>query len=535
LPQPAGSSEKTTATLAKSAGSVSVAVFLSRILGLVREQVLAGLFGAGTAMDAFVVAFRIPNLLRDLFAEGALSSAFVTVFSEYDQQKGKKEAWRLANNVFTALTIIISIIIILGIAFSEDLVRLMAPDYALVPGKLELTTRLTSIMFPFLLLVSQAALLMGILNARGHFFIPALASSCFNFSSIIIGGGLALLFPKWQIEAIYGMAIGTLLGGFAQLLIQLPSAKKEGLIFRPRLDLACPGLRKIGRLIVPAIVGLSATQINIFVNTNFASQCSEGSVAWLNYAFRLIMFPIGLFGVALAVATLPVAAKQAAQKELKQLGDTIVSSLTLAFALTLPAAVGLWILAEPIIKVIFEHGRFTGFDTLMTAQALKFYAIGLMAYSAVKIIVPIYYALNDTRWPVIGSFATVAINIVFILITLDLLQHKAIALATSISMMFNFAMLAAILYKKIGGFKIQKLLISLLKAGIASTVMAAGLMFTLIKASKYELLDSTWSIVAFLAIMIPVGALIYGISIYMLKVPELNLLLNQLIHKIKSG
>jgi len=535
LHRPAGSTEKTTSTLAKSAGSVSVAVFLSRILGLVREQVLAGLFGAGTAMDAFVVAFRIPNLLRDLFAEGALSSAFVTVFSEYEQKRGEKEAWLLANNVFTALTIIISIIVVAGITFSEDLVRLMAPDYGLVPGKVELTMRLTSIMFPFLLLVSQAALLMGILNAKGRFFIPSLASSCFNFSSIVVGGGLALLFPKWRVEAIYGMAIGTLLGGLAQLLIQLPSAKKEGFAFRLRLDLACPGLHKIARLIVPAIVGLSATQINIFVNTNFASQCAEGSVAWLNYAFRLIMFPIGLFGVALAIATLPVAAKQAAQKELSKLGDTVVSSLTLAFALTLPAAVGLWILAEPIIKVIFEHGRFSGFDTLMTAQALRFYALGLMAYSAVKIIVPIYYALNDTRWPVIGSFATVGINVIFILLTLDSLQHKAIALATSLSMMFNFVMLSTILYKKLGGFQVRKLMTSLLKAGAASAVMAAGLLITLYKVNRYTTLDSTWSIMAFLSITIPAGALLYILSIYVLKVPELNLLFSQLKNKIKPS
>ncbi len=529
------STEKTTTTLAKSAGSVSIAVFLSRILGLVREQVLAGLFGAGTAMDAFVVAFRIPNLLRDLFAEGALSSAFVTVFTEYDKNKGSKEAWLLANNVFTILTIVISLIVIGGITYSEELVRLMAPDYALVPGKLELTIRLTSIMFPFLLLVSQAAFLMGVLNAKGRFFIPSLASSCFNLSSIIVGGGLALLLPKWHVEAIYGMAVGTLLGGSAQFLIQMPLAVKAGFRFRPRLNPSCPGLRKIGRLIVPAIIGLSATQINIFINTNFASQCAEGSVAWLNYAFRLIMFPIGLFGVALSIATLPLAAKQAATKDLEQLGDTVVSSLTLVFALCVPAAVGLWILAEPIIRLIFEHGRFTHFDTLMTSQALRFYAIGLMAYSAVKIIVPVYYALNDTRWPVIGSFSTVGINVVFILLTLDLFQHRAIALATSISVIFNFVMLSAILYKKIGGFQVQKLLLSLGKVSIASAIMAGGLILSIFKAEKYVSLDSTGNIVAFLLITIPASVLLYGMSIYVLKVPELNLLFDQIKNKIKAS
>jgi len=532
LQHQAKSNESTTTTLAKSAGSVSIAVFLSRILGLVREQVLANLFGAGTAMDAFVVAFRIPNLLRDLFAEGALSSAFVTVFTEYHKKKGSKQAWLLANNVFTVLTILISLIVIIGIIFSDDLVKLMAPEYGLIPGKLELTTRLTIIMFPFLLLVSQAAFLMGILNVKGRFFIPAFASSCFNLASIVIGGGLALLLPKWSIEAIYGMAIGTLLGGAAQLFIQLPSAIKVGFHYRPRIDLSCPGLRKIGRLIIPAIIGLSATQINIFLNTNFASQCGEGSVAWLNYAFRLIMFPIGVFGVALSIATMPVAAKQATSKDLTDLSNTVLSSLTLVFALSIPAAVGLWILAEPIIKLIFEHGRFTNFDTIMTAQALRFYAIGLMAYSAVKVIVPVYYALDDTKWPVIGSFSAVAVNVIIILFTLDYLQHRSIALGTSISMIFNFFMLFFILYKKIDTFHLQRLIQSVIKIAIGSTIMAYLLYLALSKANQYALLTSTWNTVLFLTITIPTGAALFGISIYLLKVPEVTLLFDKLKQRI---
>lgn len=422
-------------------------------------------------MDAFVVAFRIPNLLRDLFAEGALSAAFVTVFSEYDQRRTPRETWRLVNNVLTALTVILSVLTLLGIFFSEELVRLLAPDFAAVPGKIALTQRLTVIMFPFLLLISVAALVMGILNTRGHFFVPALASSCFNLGSILGGVGLALLVPRWGHPAIVGMAIGTLIGGGAQLAIQLPLLRKEGFWPRPFLALSDLGLRCIGRLVIPAIVGLSATQINIFVNTNFASRCAEGSVAWLNYAFRLIQFPIGLFGVALSVATLPVVARQAARKEIQLLGGTLVSSLTLAFALTIPAAVGLWILADPIVRLIFEHGRFTAADTLMTAQAVRFYAMGLLAYAAVKIIVPVFYALDDTRWPVLGSFFAVGINVGIVLSTLGPLQHRAIALATSVSMIVNFLLLAMVLYRKIGGYPVGSLIGSILKIVVASGLM----------------------------------------------------------------
>jgi putative peptidoglycan lipid II flippase len=510
-------SSSSASRIAGSAKSVSAAVFLSRLLGLVREQVMAILFGAGTSMDAFVVAFRIPNLLRDLFAEGALSSAFVTVFTEYQEKKDPEETRRLVNNVLTAITIIISIICLAGILFSRDLVLLMAPEFSLVPGKIELSTDLTRIMFPFLLLISLSALIMGLLNTRGYFFIPAFASSCFNMGSIIVGGGLALAIPAMGYPAIYGMAAGTLAGGGLQLLIQLPCFRKEGFRIRPYLDLRDPGLRKMGRLIIPAIIGLSATQINIFVNTNFASRCAEGSVAWLNYAFRLMQFPIGLFGVALSVATLPMVARQAARGATKELGDTLVSSLILAFALTLPAAAGLWLLAEPIIGLIFQHGHFTGFDTIMTAQALKFYSIGLMAYSAVKIIVPVYYALDDTKWPVIGSFLTVGANIVIILLTLERFQHRAIALSTSVTIIFNFLFLAVILYKKTGGYPVRRLVTALIKIVAASAGMAAAVYFT---ASFFDMGKDTAGLAAQVSLGITVGVFVYIAGILVMDLQE---------------
>ncbi len=521
--------------IARSAGYVSVAVFCSRILGLIREQVLAGLFGAGFSMDAFVVAFRIPNLLRDLFAEGALSSAFVTVFSEYEQKGNREKTLALVNNVLSVLTVIVSTVVLLGMIFSRELVTLLAPDFALIPGKIQLTQQLTLVMFPFLLLVSLSALFMGILNTKGYFFIPSMASSCFNLSSILIGGGLALALPRWGLLPIYGMAIGTLLGGLSQLGIQWPLIKRIGFKIRPRISLDDPGLRKIGRLIIPAVIGLSATQINIFINTNFASRCAEGSVAWLNYAFRLMQFPLGLFGVALSIATLPVVAKQAAQKELGELGKTLVSSLSLAFALTLPASVGLWVLAEPIVRLIFEHGRFSSYDTFMTAMAVKLYAIGLMAYSGVKIIVPVYYALDDTRWPVIASFVAVAANVIIILLTLDALQHRAIALSTSMTMIMNMILLALVLYRKIGGYPIAALIGSVLKIGICSVAMGMVARHLWYFVLQHDLSQGLFALCLSLFTVIVLCALFYILLLTLAGIPEVKEVSRAIRKKLKIG
>ena len=495
--------------LARSAGSVSIAVFCSRILGLVREQVLAGLFGAGNAMDAFVVAFRIPNLLRDLFAEGALSSAFVTVFSEYEKTRSRRETLELASNVLSVLTVMVSLVVLSGMFFSRELVSLMAPDFSLVPGKIRLTQELTLIMFPFLALVSISALFMGILNTKGYFFVPSMASSCFNLSCIVVGGGLALVLPRWGGIPIYGMAVGTLLGGLSQLGIQLPLLKKVGMKLRPRMRLSDPGLRKVGRLIVPAVIGLSATQINIFVNTNFASRCAEGSVAWLNYAFRLMQFPLGLFGVAISIATLPVVAKQAASRDLDALSRTFVSSLTLAFSLTLPASVGLWVLAEPIVRLIFQHGRFSPLDTLMTAQAVRFYAVGLMAYSAVKITVPVFYALDDTKWPVLASFSAVIANILIITATLERFQHRAIALSTSVTMILNLLLLATVLYRKIGGYPARRLFAALFKISACSLAMGWVARFSWKGIVQHHLASGTLALGTWLLSVIVLCAAVY--------------------------
>ncbi len=528
--QPSGS----TGRIARSAGAVSIAVMCSRVLGLIREQVFAGLFGAGYAYDAFVVAFRIPNLLRDLFAEGALSAAFVTVFSEYSTNRGAEATWRLAGNVLVFFALLISVLTLVGLYWTEPIVSLLAPDFDLVPGKTELTVKLTRIMFPFLLFVSLAAVVMGMLNTKGKFFIPAMSSTFFNLGSIVGGLSLAWLFPRFDQPAIAGMAWGTLIGGALQLLMQLPTLRKVGFRFRFSCNPTDPGLRRILLLMLPATIGLSATQINIFVNTNFAASCVEGSVSWLNYAFRLVQLPIGVFGVALSIAIMPVLAKQAAEKDMASLKQTFTSSLVLVFTLAVPATAGLMLLSVPIIRLIFEHGAFNAADTLQTADALTFYAVGLFAYSAIKVMVPVFYAIGNTMYPVIGSFFGVAVNILTITLVIDSLQHRGIALSTSCAMILNFLFLSVILYRKLSGYPLGYLLKGLAKI-IAATALMSGGIWCLQRALLTWLDGPMLAQIAALMVLIGAGVGIYVVGLQLLRLPEFTLLTGKLVQRFRRS
>jgi putative peptidoglycan lipid II flippase len=522
-----------TGKIARSAGAVSGAVMCSRVLGLIREQIFAGMFGAGYAYDAFIVAFRIPNLLRDLFGEGALSAAFITVFSDSEANKGKEATWKLANNVLIFFALLLSLLTLIGIYLSGPIVNLLAPDFQLIAGKTDLTVHLTRIMFPFLIFVALAAVVMGILNTKGRFFVPAMSSSFFNLGSIIGGVSLALLFQKIGRPAIAGMAWGTLIGGILQLVAQLPTLKNVGFTFKPTLNLNAPGLKRILLLMLPATIGLSATQINIFVNTNFAASCTEGSVSWLNYAFRLVQLPIGLFGVAFSIAVMPLLGKQAAQQDMQGLKQTFNSSLIMVLSLTIPATFGLVLLAEPIIRLIFEHGAFTQFDTARTAEALTFYAYGLFAYSAVKVMVPVFYALGNTRFPVIGSFIAVTANIIIISLTIDSFQHKAIALSTSCTMTLNFLFLGVILYWKLRGFSIAALLKGTGKIIIASGTMSLGVWGVKILLNSWLTSAVVFQLAA-VFLIITSGGILYYITLYALKLPELTLIADKLLQRLRK-
>jgi putative peptidoglycan lipid II flippase len=480
------SSGKRRASVARSAGIVSGAVMVSRVLGLVREMVFAYFFGASKsfANDAYVIAFRIPNMLRDLFAEGALSSAFVPVFSDYLVTKGEKEAFRLSNLTATALVLILGVLVVLGVIFAPEFVSIIATGYRDHPEKFALTVKLTRIMMPFILLVALAAKAMGILNSRDRFGIPALSSSFFNIGSIIGGVVFAgfLADPTFShpfravVEnptiGIIGMAYGVLIGGFLQFAVQWPSLRKAGFRYRPALSFTDPGVRRILRIMGPATIGAAAVQINVLVNSNFASRIPfDGPVSWLGYAFRLMQFPIGVFGVAIATATLPAISRSAALEESGEFRRTLAGSLRLAFLLTIPSAVGLSVLAHPIIALIYQRGDFRPYDTDHTAAVLAFYAIGLAGYAAIRILAPAFYALNDSRTPMMISLLSILINFVMNWALVGILKERGLALSTSVVALMNFALLYVIMRRKIGGIDGRRTAITVGKIALASAVM----------------------------------------------------------------
>jgi putative peptidoglycan lipid II flippase len=474
--------ERGRSSVARNAGIVSLAVMASRVLGLVRDQVFAIFFGAGLYYDAFLTAFRIPNLLRDLFAEGALSAAFVTTFSQVLATKGEEEAIRLSNRVATLMILVITSISIIGWWHAPAIVHMLAPGFYDVRGKAELTIELTRIMIPFLLLVALAAQAMGILNARGRFGIPALASAFFNVGSIL--GGLLLGFvvgPAIGLSAIEGMAYGTLIGGFLQFAVQWPSLVRTGFSYRPMISISDPGVRQIFSLMGPAIIGTAAVQVNVFVNTNFASSIidpatgavANGPVSWLSYAFRFMQFPIGVFGVAIATAALPTLSRSSARTDYMEFRRTLAHSLALVFLLCVPSAVGLAVLSRPIVALIFEHGRFTAFDTVQTGDALAAYSIGLAGYAAVKVLSPAFYALKDARTPMLISLGSIAVNYVMNSLLVVPFGHVGLAFSTSTVALVNFILLALFMRRRIGRLEGSRLGPTLARICVASIPMAA--------------------------------------------------------------
>ena len=443
----------------------------SRILGVIREQVLAALFGAGNAMDAYNVAFRIPNLVRDLFAEGAMSSAFVPTFTRRLTNDGKESAWRLGNYVVNGLIVITTGIVVLGIVFADPLVGLFAAAYRSVPGKFELTVFLTRLMLPFLTFVAVAAAFMGMLNSLHRFFIPALSPAMFNVAIIASALVLVPLMPGLGLPTIAAVAIGALVGGVAQFVLQWPSLRREGFRYRPILNWRDEGLGRVLVLMGPGTLGLAATQINLFVNTVLATGEGTGAVSWLSYAFRLMYLPIGLFGVSIANATLPAVSHHWARDDEGAARRTVADGLSLMLMLNIPATVGLIALASPIVRVIFERGAFTPADTAATAAALQFYAVGLIGYSIVRIASPVFYALGQSRTPVTVSVATVLLNVLLNVALVRVMGYRGLALGTSIAALFNAALLMFLLRRRLAGIEGGRVAGSMARIVIASALM----------------------------------------------------------------
>lgn len=548
-------------SVARSAGIVSIAVMFSRIMGLVREQVFAYYFGAGFLNDAYQVAFRIPNVLRDLFAEGALSAAFVKVFTDYQINKTEKEAWRLAALVMNALAVVLSVITIIGIIFSDKFVNLIADGFT--PEKAALATTLTQIMFPFILFVALAAVAMGVLNTKGIFGVPASASTVFNIVSIVLGLAFAYwlsgggweksidknLVPSERAQwAIIGMAIGTLIGGAAQFLMQIPSLLKVGFRFSAAISFTDEGVKRVMKLMTPAILGTSAVQINVMVNTFFVSGI-EGGVSWLQYAFRLMQFPIGLFGVAVGTASVPVLSRLASEGKIVDFRNTLAESLGLVFLMTLPSACGLIVLGEPIIRLLYSHGgAFTEADVPMTAWALTGYAIGLTGYAAIKVLSPAFYALNNAKVPMIVALLSILVNAVASYSFRNFLAgfaisernpyglaHVGVALSTSSVALVNFLILFIVMRYKIKRLNGRKITSSFLRILISSLLMSVCCWLAYVFLhSKFEAANLFYKILeAFLPIAL--GIMVFFFSAKILKVEEVEKIYNIFRRKISGN
>jgi putative peptidoglycan lipid II flippase len=458
----------------RAAAVVGLAVLCSRVLGLAREQIFAALFGGGRIMDAFTIAFRIPNLLRDLFAEGALSTAFVTVFTKTAALEDDAAAWRLANKVATLAAVTLSAITLLGILTAPWLVAVLAPGFD--PDKAALTVTLTRVMYPFILLVSLAALVMGMLNARSVFGVPAMASSFFNLGSIVAGVLIGLwLDPHFGQRAILGLAIGTLIGGALQLLVQLPALHGQGYAWRADFHWRDPGVRAILRLMGPSVIAASTTQVNVLINSVFASQLGDGPTFWLTVAFRLMQLPLGIFGVALGTVALPLLARMAATGNITAFRSELARGMRLAFLMTIPASVGLMVLAEPIISVLYQHGRFGAHETAESAGALRFYAIGLCGYAALKVLVNAFYALDKRKTPMVVSCLAVGVNLLLNWIfTLQLgWGHRGLAFSTACVATSNFLILYVLMRAHLGTLESRAMLRLLGKIALATSCLLA--------------------------------------------------------------
>lgn len=454
--------------IARAAGVLGFATIISRIMGMVRDMVVSRLFGAGFATDAFFAAFQIPNMLRRFFAEGALTSAFVPTFSEWYTQKGEEEARELANVCFTLLTIVMAVITLLGVIFSPVIVHLMFPGFKAEPAKMELTILLNRLMFPYIFLVSLVALCMGILNTVRHFFTPAISTVFLNISMILCA---VFLHSRFQIP-IVALAVGVLLGGVLQLLLQIPVLYRKGFPLRLRFDLKHPAVRRIALLMGPSVFGVGVYYLNITVGAILASFLPQGSVSYLYYAQRLFEFPQGIFTVSVAQAVLPSMSRQAAAGDMDALKESLSFGLKLTLFITIPAMAGLLICSTPIFSLIFMGGAFDYAKAQQCAVALFYYSLGLSLVALVRVLVPAFYALKDTRTPVLTAFIAFVLNLCFSLVLMGPLKHGGLALASTLSALGNMVLLLYFLRKKIGPFGGRGILIAGGKAVVASIPMS---------------------------------------------------------------
>lgn len=455
--------------IVSAAGVVSLATLVSRLLGFLRDMAIAWLFGAGMLADAFFVAFRIPSTLRELLGEGALSAAFIPTFTRTATRQGRQAAWDLASTVMGTLAVVLAGVTVLGVVLAPAIVHVLAPGFAGIPGKVPLTVQLLRVMFPYIFLVGLAAFFMAILNSLGHFLTPALSPSVLNIAMV----AAVLFIAPHAGNPVLPVGIAVLVGGAGQLLIQVPAAAARGWRLHLRVAPGDPRVQEIARLMAPGVAGLAITQINVFVGTLLASFLAQGSVAALTYAFRLVQFPIGVIGVAIATGALPVMATAIARDAVGEMKGALQGSLRLAVFLALPAMVGLAVFRLPILHVLFERGAFSRPVTLLTAEILLAYSLGLIFYISNRILAPAFYALHDTRTPVTTGMLAVGVNMAASILLMGPLGPAGLALATALASASNFLLLVTRLRRRIGPLGMKGVIAPATKIALACLPVGA--------------------------------------------------------------
>jgi putative peptidoglycan lipid II flippase len=517
-------------SITRAAGLMSIATFISRILGYVKDMILAFYFGATGISDSFFAAFRIINFSRELFAEGSMSAAFIPVLTEHRVQKGEEEAKHLVKVTFSFILIVAGIMCALGIIFAPAIVRVIAPGFVLDhPEQVPLTILLTRVMFPFLFFISLAALVMGALNTKKVFFIPALAPAMLNITIII----MIVSFISFFKQQIVVVALGVAIGGFVQFAFQLPSFYKNGyrLGFTPHFR--HPGLKKMAILLLPITLALAVSQINILVGTVLASFLPQGSITYLYYSMRLIQFPIGIFGVSMGMAALPMLSEHAVKGDFDKLREDFSFALRLLFYISVPAMAGLIALREPIVNLLFQRGTFDYTATQATAEALMFYSLGIWATGGVRIMSVTFYSMQDTRTPVKINAIGVAANLVLCLILMGPLKHSGIALAYALAFSVNFTLLFIFIRKKLGQIDTRKIFRSFIKTCIAAGIMGI-IGGVILRGNLWQFSGNTVNKVFYLSGAIALCVGVYFFLTYLLKSEECLYIIGLVKKKIRQ-
>ncbi|MBI5344388.1 MAG: murein biosynthesis integral membrane protein MurJ [Deltaproteobacteria bacterium] len=501
-----------------AASIVGAATVLSRVLGYMRDAAIAYVFGAGILADAFFMAFRIANLLRRLVGEGALTASFIPIFTEEMERRSREETRRFASSVFTLFAIILAALAALGAVFSKEIVWLMSPGFASDPMKFSITVSLTRLMFPYMFFIGLMAIAMGVLNSMRHFTAPALSPVFFNLA--IIASVFAI--APFLNEPVYALAIGVLIGGALQFLLQVPYLKRYGMSPRPVFDFSDPGIKKVFLLMGPSVLGVGVYQLNIFVTLWFASRLEAGSVSYLYYAGRLMELPIGIFGVAVSTAVLPSLAEHVVRKEWGEFRNSLSFALRIVTLVTVPATVGLLVLSYPIIDVLFRRGEFGASAAAGTAAALYFYAVGLVPVAAARILAPVFYSLKDTRTPVWTAFISFLFNVIMCVLLAGPLKHGGLALATSLSAFVNMFLLFVILRVRFGRFGGRKILASAIKNAVSALVMG-GIIYLLLHFSNIARMGTLPKTI-FIAFSVVVGIAVYLLVSRLLRTEEIAFL-----------